>query len=76
MGAAEPHDLARNGASAPGLDHDPGADRHGMEGARDLDHEAAHADDPAIDLDPVELADLFGQRFHDSSRIVVRPTQS
>ena len=47
-----------------GLDHDPGADRHGVDRARDLDHQAAHADHAAVDLDAVEFGDLFGQRLH------------
>ena len=35
-----------------------------MERPGDFDHQAAHADDPAIDLDAVEFVDLFGERFH------------
>ncbi len=49
---------------AAGLDHDPRADRHGVDRSGDLDHQAAHPDDPAIGLDSVELRDLFGQRLH------------
>ena len=47
--------------SAAGLDHDAGADRHRVDGTRDLDHQAAHADHPAIDIDAIDVADLFGQ---------------
>src|SRR5262249_16869924 len=62
IGTGEAHHLAQDWLA--GLDHHPRPDRHRVNGARDLDHEAAHADDAAIDLDPVEVADLFGQRFH------------
>ena len=55
--------LARDGALRRGLDQDAGADRHGVEGAGDLDQEAAHRRDAAIDLDRAQLADLFGQRL-------------
>ena len=33
-----------------------------------LDHQAAHADDTAVDLDAVEFVDLFGECLHDRSR--------
>ena len=48
----------------PGLDQHARADRHGMDRPGDLDHQAAHADDAAIDLDAVELRDLLGERLH------------
>ena len=40
-----------------------------------FDHEPAHPDHAPIDLDPVELGDLFGQRFHDAFQILIRPTE-
>ena len=48
----------------PGLDHDAGADRHGVQRARDLDHQAAHADHAAVNLDAVEFLDLLEQSLH------------
>ena len=36
-----------------------------MDRPGDLDHQPAHADDAAVDLDAVEFGDLLGQRFHD-----------
>ena len=36
-------------------------------GPGDLDHQAAHADHAAVNLDAVELGDLLGQRLHASS---------
>ena len=50
------------------LDHHPGADRHGVQRAGNLDHQAANADHAAIDFDAVELVDLFGQRLHGRPR--------
>ena len=35
-----------------------------MNGAGDLDHQAAHADDAAIYIDAVDIADLFRERLH------------
>ena len=67
--------LARNRAGSAGLDHHPGADRHGMDRARHFHHQPAHPDHAAVDLDPVELGDLFSQRFHDAFQILIRPTQ-
>src|SRR5947209_9718208 len=40
-----------------------------MDRSRDLDHQAADADDAAVDLDLIKLGDLVGKRFHDSSSI-------
>jgi hypothetical protein len=62
VGAGEAHHLARDRLT--GLDHHPCTDRHRVDGAGDLDHEAAHADDATVDLDPVELADLLREGFH------------
>ena len=64
MGAGKSHHLARNGAAAAGLDRHPGADRHGVDRPGHLNHEAAHADHPAVDLDSVEFRDLFSEGFH------------
>ena len=50
-----------------GLDGEPGADRHGLDGPGDLHHQPAHADHAAVDLDAVEVGDLLGQGFHFSS---------
>ena len=44
-------DLARNGF-AGSFDDYPGPDRHGVQRSCDLNHQAAHADDPSIDLTP------------------------
>ena len=35
-----------------------------MDRSGHLDHQPAHADHPAVDLDPVKFGDLFGQGFH------------
>ena len=43
-----------------------------MDRPGDLDHQPAHADDAAVDLDAVEFVDLFGQRFHDARPLAVR----
>src|SRR4051812_29391589 len=50
-----------------GFDHDAGADRHGMQRPRHLDHQAAHADNPAIGFDAVELLDLLEQSLQNAS---------
>jgi hypothetical protein len=34
-----------------------------VDGPGDLDHQPAHADDPAVDLDPVNIANLLGKGF-------------
>ena len=62
--AGEADHLGRDETVAAGLDHDAGADRHRMDGAGDLDHQAAHADHAAIDIDAVDVVDLFGERLH------------
>ena len=46
------------------IDH-PRPDRHGVDRPGHLDHQPAHADNPAVDLDPVEFRDLFGKGFHE-----------
>ena len=61
-------------ARPAGLDDDPRADRHGVDRPRDLDHQAAHADDAAVDLDPVEFGDLLGQRLHERTAATIRVT--
>ena len=63
IGARKPHHLAGN-QPAGRLDRHPGAHRHGVNGARHLDHQAPHPHHPAIDLGPVELVNLLGQRLH------------
>ena len=40
------------------------ANRHGMDRAGDLHHQAAHRDHPPVDLGRVELLDLLGQGLH------------
>ncbi len=62
--AGEADHLARDETVAAGFDHDAGADRHRMNGAGDLDHQAAHADHAAINIDAVDIADLLGERLH------------
>ena len=57
----KPMTSARDEAVAAGLDHDAGADRHRVDRAGDLDHQPAHADHAAIDIDAVDVADLLGQ---------------
>jgi hypothetical protein len=56
--------LTGDRAVIAGLDQQPRPDRHGVDRSRDLDHQPAHPDHPAVNLDPVELGDLFGQGFH------------
>jgi hypothetical protein len=56
--------LGGDGTGATGLDHDPRADRHRMDGPRDLDHQPAHTHHPAIYIDAVDVADLFRERLH------------
>ena len=66
VGAGEADDLAGDEAAGAGLDNDARADRHGVDRSRDLHHQAAHADDAAVDLDVVEFGDLFGECLHAS----------
>jgi hypothetical protein len=40
--------------------------------ARDFDHQAAHADHPAVYLNTVEFVNLFGQRLHGAIAVCVR----
>ncbi len=47
-----------------GLDHDPRADRHRVDRSGDLDHQAAHAHNAAINVDGIEVGDLLGERLH------------
>ena len=62
--AGEADDLAGDEAVPAGVDHDARADRHRVDRTRDLHHQAANADDAAINIDAVDVADLFGQRLH------------
>ena len=75
--AGEADHLGRDEAVAAGLDHDTGADRHRVNRPGDLDHQAADADHAAINVDAVDVGDLFGQGFHCEnlkfSRIWSRP---
>ena len=64
VAAGEADDFGRDEAAPAGLDHDPRADRHGVNRAGDLDHQAAHAHDTAIYIDAVDIADLFCERLH------------
>ena len=57
----------RRGRAPVSID-DARADRHRVERTRDLDHQAAHADDAAVDLDAVQFGDLFGQSLHADER--------
>ncbi len=57
-----------------GLDHHPRPDRHRMQRAGDLDHQPTHPDHTAIDLDAVELIDLFGERLHRRAACRRRPS--
>jgi hypothetical protein len=68
-----PNHLARDGATVAGLDNHARTHRHGVDRARDLDQEAAHPHDSAVDLDRVELGDLFRQCFHHASQILAEP---
>ena len=70
VGARKSNHLAGDVAAGAGLDHDAGADRHGVDGPGGLDHQAAHRDDAAVDLDAVELVDLVGERFHAAFRSI------
>jgi hypothetical protein len=60
------HDFADDVTAGAGLDHHAGTHRHGVDRSRGFDHETAHTDDAAIDLDPVKLRDLLRQSFHES----------
>src|ERR1019366_7392908 len=62
--AIEADDFGRDKAIAAGIDHDAGADRHRVNRPCDLDHQAAHADHAAINVDAVDVADLLGERLH------------
>src|ERR1700743_816223 len=64
MVAAEADYLAGDETIAAGLDHNAGADRHRVDGTRDLDHQAADANHPSIDIDAVDVGDLLGQCLH------------
>ena len=52
------------GLALAGLDDDAGADRHGVQRPGHLDHQAAHADHPAVNLDSVQFLDLLEQSPH------------
>ena len=56
--------FGRDEAVAAGVDHNAGADRHRVDGASDLDHQPAHADHAAINIDAVDVTDLFREGFH------------
>jgi hypothetical protein len=62
--AGEADDFGGDETIAAGVDHDARADRHRVNRTCDLDHQAAHADHAAIDIDAVDIADLLGQRLH------------
>src|SRR5215510_16269794 len=62
--AGEADHLGRDKPVPTGLDHDACAHRHGVDRPCNLHHQAAHAHDTAIDVDAVEVADLFGQCLH------------
>jgi hypothetical protein len=64
VGAGESNHFANDIAAGAGLDHHPRAHRHGVDRSRDLNHQPAHADDAAVNLDPVQFLDLLGERFH------------
>ena len=51
------------------LNNDARANRHRMQGTGDFDHQAAHADHAAVDLDAVEFVDLLSQCLHRKSVI-------
>ena len=56
--------LTRNTGAVAAVQRQARADRHGVNGPGDLDHQPAHADDPAINLDPVNIPDLLSQCLH------------
>ena len=60
----EADDLRWDESIAAGLDYDAGTHRHRVNGACDLDHQAAHADDAAIYIDAIDVGDLFGECLH------------
>ncbi len=62
--AGEADHLAGNGTVRAGLDHEPRTDRHRVNGSGHFDHQAANADHAAIDVDAVDVADLFGKSLH------------
>ena len=68
IAAGKSDHLAGDRARLAGLDHDARADRHGMDRPRHLHHQAAHADDAAVDLDAVEFRDLFGAKPSSSGK--------
>ena len=64
MAVGEADDLAGDRPADRGFDGQTRADRHGVDRPGDLDHQPAHADHAAIDLDAVDIDDLFGEGFH------------
>ncbi len=64
IAAGKADDLAGNEAVAPGFDHDPGTDRHRVDRAGDLDHQAADAHHSAINIDAIDVTDLLGKGLH------------
>src|ERR1700731_3494031 len=62
--AGEADDLAGDETVAAGIDHDARTDAHRVNRACDLHHQAANGDHTAIDVDAVDIANLFGERLH------------
>jgi hypothetical protein len=60
----EADDFGRDETVAAGVDHDAGAHRHRVDRAGNFDHQAAHADHAPINIDSVDVGDLFGKRLH------------
>src|SRR5262245_50480376 len=50
---------------ATSLDGQPGANRHRMDRAGDLDHQSAYLHDAAEYLDTFDIADFFSESFHE-----------
>jgi hypothetical protein len=59
-----PENPIRDEAVAADIDDDAGADRHRMDRTGDLHHQPANADDSAINIDAVDVADLLRERLH------------
>src|SRR6266702_3404480 len=62
--------LAGDRTVRAGLDHEPCADRHRVYRAGHFDHQAANADHTAINIDAVDVADLFGKSLHNKRAFI------
>src|SRR6202008_3200619 len=64
MATRKANDLARDGPRRTRLDGKTRADRHGMDRPSNFHHQSPHRHDAAVDLNAIDIDDLFGERFH------------